>query len=470
MSQPPGILLDTQANTATADPAIHRFGRRWEATFLALLAARQVTHEALTNELTRRGQRQPLNRSQMQRLLDSLRAYLDALPGRPLSIEHPPRKATTGPWQLRYRQAFDIAIDPGSSGNAAQDTGAIGPRLLQSTCLTTWRHLLETLLVADGFAAQGKYIEAVESLAPAHDLPLTADARFLLHLRTVRHENILGNHAEARCLLVRLLQEHDAATLVDPGLLPYARFLLDRIDYDHAPGVNYPRLWAMGEPLVSGVAAHPLHAGEWHNLRALLARRMLHESAATSGQVDERTRAFHRTALAHLESAMYWALGLRNWERLQAFVANLAYHLQSVIPLGLATPLETYAWHSLEHAYYDKLDAGKESAWELIYLGQFWLDYEADLAGGMPVTAVIGDHHPDEEAFYLHAIRSVEQTGDARQAALGWINYRRFAARHLGPEKLLNADRALSRLFAAHDELRTTLEAEGYARHLPPNA
>ncbi|QRM19136.1 hypothetical protein GBK02_06890 [Dechloromonas sp. TW-R-39-2] len=466
------LVIDPQANAATFGTATHHFGRRWEATFIALLAspaaARQpLSHETLTGELARRGQNRPLNRSQMQRLLDSLRAYLDTLPGQPLAIEHPPRKATTGPWQLHYRQPLAIVVSAADGGRVQAATEPPSPHLLETDCPVTCRQLLEIMMVADGFAAHGKYIEAIESLTPAKVLPITPDFRCLVQLRAIRHENLLGNHAEAHRLLVSLLQS-PPSPLADPGLLPYARFQLDRIDYDRSPGRHYHRLWTMGEPLAPRLGVDPLHAGEWHNLRALLARRMLHENAASTGRPDEHGLALHRAALGHLQSALYWMLSQRNWERLQAFAANYAFHLQSVIPYGLATPLETYAWHSLEHAYYDKLDAGKESAWELIFLGQFWLDYETELADATPPTAILDNHHPGEAAFYLHAIRSVEQIGDARQVALGWINYRRFAARHLEQKESLRAERALSGLLTTHGELRATLEAEGYGPNLPP--
>lgn len=462
------LIVDPQANTATTGSTTHHFGRRWEACFLALLASpsaahRPLSHEALTAELARRGQGRPLNRSQMQRLLHNLHAYLDALPEQPLTIKHPPRKATTGPWQLHYRQPLNVIV---ASTGTEPILAPPSPRLLETDCPSTCRRLLEIMLVADGFAAHGKFMEAIESLAPAHALPLTPDLRCLLQLRTIRHENQLGHHTEARRQLVALLQS-PPEPLLDTGLLRYARFLLDRIDYDRSPGVHYQRLWTMGEPLTPSPGLNPLHAGEWHNLRALLARRLLQENAALTGQPDEHGLNLHQLALGHLQSAMYWMLSQRNWERLQAVCANYALHLQSVIPYNLATPLETYAWHSLEHAYYDKLDAGKESAWELIFLGQFWLDYESELSNAVPGTAILDNHPPSEAAFYLHAIQRLEQTGDARQVALGWINYRRFAIRHLSQRERLRAEDALSGLLATHEELRMTLQAEGYSSHLP---
>jgi len=82
-------------------------------------------------------------------------------------------------------------------------------------------------------------------------------------------------------------------------------------------------------------------------------------------------------ALRHFQAALYLVLWFRDWDRVQAYVANLAYHLQACLAqhpsLGVHAT-QVLNWHRLTMAYEDKLAAGRDSAWEYIFFGKFWLD------------------------------------------------------------------------------------------------
>ncbi len=468
------LLLDTENNRVTFAPegqattSTHVFSRRWEAVCLDLLrqAASHglVLHrDVLDGELKRRGQSQPLNRAQTIRLLASLGEFLDQLPGRPLRLEHAPRAASSGPWRLVNAGLVRIeALAP----QPHAETPVAGVKLLAGEYSPdALLALLVDFLIADSFAVDGAFRSALETLEKIPEAVLASDGQALWLMRRAHCHNRLGHFIEARACTEAVCALE--GQLLDTGMAAYARFWLDRIAYNQAPAANFQRLWQQVAFPRDGHGTDPGHLSEWHNLRALCARRMLHDAHARNEPVAQ-CRDYHRAAQAHYESAFYWALKLRDFERLQAFVINYAFHLQSAIPLGFSSVPETYRWHRLAHAYADKLDAGRDSSWEYIFLGKFWLDHEAELKtrADEALLALTVDAHPAHQAFYEESIRGVQRTGDPRQEALAWINYRRFAERHLSPSQQKPILAALRRLLSSQPELRENLVAEGYAPYL----
>lgn len=496
------ILIHLERNAMVLpDGGIVCFSQRWEATLLAMLYTQahancDLPAAMLRTELARRGQVQPLNRAQHGRLIKSLAEGLARIPGHPVLLEYGPRKATVGPWRLQFKAACEFEIGkenhfaPASAGasqvppaerdgtgDAEMETAWPWPRMLAqpSPDPDLLHGMLSVCLVSDGFALQGNYHSALETMQQVYAHPLSGDARVMLTLREALHYKRLGEFPEARALALKVMKT-DGVSLRDPALRHHAGFLLDRIDYDESPGTAHARLWQMaGEPSpVMGIDLRT--APDWHNLRALLARRHLLGMADEQGgrEADTDLRNLHRHALLHLETAIYCALALRDWEKLQAFVANVAFHLQCVMPLGLSSTGQVLAWYTLMMNYAEKFDAGKDSAWEYIFLGKFWLDHEEELlhlrlqspAAGDPFF-IIQNLHPAHEDFYLHAIERLHHCGDPRQVAIAWINYLRFAKKHLGKKIQFAAEKNLCGLLFATPPLKKQLEAEGYGLYLP---
>lgn len=478
------------------DGSIMRFTQRWEATLLAMLlmqarANRELQTDMLRIELERRGQAQPLNRTQHSRLIKSLTEGLDRIPGRPVLLEYGPRKATVGPWRLRFKTpcAFDVDkcntignLETASSENLLSDEGNQTkhvhwpyPLMLSVRDPDALHNLLSACLVSDAFATHGNFHSAIETLHPTHTQPLSCDARVMLTLREALYYKRLGEFTDARALALNVMKA-DPAHLQDPAQRQHASFFLDRIDYDESPGTAHIRLWDLANAPNPVLGADLRTAPEWHNLRALLARRRLLGMAANLTQPgsDPNVLDLHRHALLHLETAIYWALSLKDWENLQAFVANVAFHLQSVLPLGLSNVRQIFAWYALMMNYAEKLDAGKDSAWEYIFLGKFWLDHEQELCNASQPSGsasdlffIIQELHPAHESFYLRAIERLQHCADYRQVAIAWINYCRFTQLNLDLEKQLAAAKALCGLLQDAPSLRDQLEAEGYGAYLP---
>lgn len=483
------------------DGAVVCFTQRWEATLLAMLTTQarancELPASMLRIELDRRGQTQPLNRSQHARLIKSLVRGLERIPGRPVLLDYAPRKATVGPWRLAFKAPCEFDVDKkdhighaaieathavpgdGDDDEQARETAAWPwPRMLAQSDPDLLHGVLSVCLVSDAFALQGNFHSALETMQRVYAQPLSGDARVMLMLREALHCKRLGEFPEARALALKAMKT-DEAPLRDPALRHHAGFLLDRIDYDESPGTAHLRLWQLADAPSPVMSLDLRTAPDWHNLRALLARRHLLDMTTdqTGAQAGADLRKVHGHALLHLETAIYCALALKDWEKLQAFVANVAFHLQCVMPLGLSTPRQVLAWYTLMMNYAEKLDAGRDSAWEYIFLGKFWLDHEEELrqfseqspASGDPFF-IIQNLHPAHEDFYLRAIERLQHCGDPRQVAIAWINYLRFSKRHLTRKNQAATAKTLSALLRATPPLRKQLDAEGYGPHLPPD-
>lgn len=467
----------------------HQFSRRWEALLLALLVqeskdARPLSTAALNAVLAQRGQHKALNRAQILRLLQSLQAFFESHIDMGLRVETPPRKATVGPWFLCHAPAVRFCVD----GEIEQTTWphpGITPDPSDDEALY---EVLSVLLVADALASEGRFLSAIDVLSALDHRKLRDEASGLVSLRLCSWHKHVGNFGQARALAVAVIQRSAPA---DPGLHTYAQFMLQRIDYDENPAGTWERLWQTtdappGHQLPQSEQGSDWRTlAEWHNLRALLARRRLHALLTHQGAseqlatVAEPVITLHSQALQHYQAAMYMAAWFRDWDRLQAYVANLAYHMQSL--LGLGEPLGTQApsvlrWHRLTMAYEDKLSAGRDSAWEYIFFGKFWLDNHAVLSPGAaidPLAHSLGDTSPECEAFYPRALERLRDCGDDRQVAIGRSLYLRFAQQHMSgcaqAAVLHQQSESLYQLLTAqpNSALLCSLKSDGYDLYWP---
>lgn len=486
---------DSNSKSAGAGDTIYQFKHRWECHVLSLLWLEgQVGHAlkdtVLQQSLRQKGQAKDLNRAQLRRLFAALNEFLSQLPGQPLRLQTAPRQATVGPWALvctapvRFHDAE--AKPPAQTGpalwpyplllkpkNADQDG-------LETTCVDTLHQLLSLLLIADAFSVNGDYAEAIDTLQAVYRLPLTAEAACLVWLREAMWQKRLGRFDSARHLAGQVLANPPP---LDPAQLSNARFWLQRIDYDESPAENHASLWHRVTPPDAMQGADGRVLPDWHNLRALLARRRLLDlpqahARAQAGEVGpDSPAALHECALNHFQSALYWLLQQRDWDRLLAYVANTGFHLQCVLPLGLATVSQVFDWQRLCLTYGDKFNLAQDSGWEFIFLGEFWLDNHAELAA--PLTHTVDDANPSQQAFYTQALDKLKKCADPRQLVIMWILYGRFVACHLlppTPTQVQSAARvalgktiqnAIAALLDEHPKLLKALQEEGYAAWLP---
>jgi hypothetical protein len=464
----------------------HQFSRRWECRILCMLIneahhGRALTETALQATLRASGQQKELNRAQLQRLLDGLCDFFLKLPQQPIRFVTAPRQYTVGPWRLAYTSSvsFTNCETDSSELNETKDSGK-HPLLLtprkrwnaeqSSSDLKIMHEVLTALLTADAFAINGEYADAIHAQQTLEQSRLSDALDNVLKLREAVWQKRLGHYGVAKQLANEVAQN---PTSVDAGLVVNANFLLNRISYDESPAKSHNDLWN------SMAAPQPvMHADlrvlpEWHNLKALLARRRLIEIGLTT---DVQSIHLHFEAIDHLQSSFYWALQFRDWDRLQAYVANLSFHLQCVLPLGLVNVNEVFMWHRLCLTYSDKLSLAQDSGWEYIFLGEFWLDNHAEItheSAADPLAHTVEDTHPSQQSFYVNAISKLTTCADARQIGIMWVLYSRFVMDHLAQtlssidDVLVTIHTALRTLMTKNPQLLQTLHAEGYGSHLP---
>jgi hypothetical protein len=468
------LIIDLQHNqVAVLNGTPHAFNRRWESRVLALLlqttqTAQLLSADMLQQTLLQHGQLKSLNRAQLQRILANIGAFMALLPGQPMRIVSAPRKGTVGPWHISYQAPVTFVV------MGAADSAWHHPSLLQTPCIDQLHGLITDLLISDGFAVHGDYRSAIDALKPIEARPITAETRCMVWLREAMWQKRLGHFDTARDLALRAMALHTPADL---GLQSHVSFFLQRIDYDESPASAAGALWhTLTEP-PPVLSADWRTQAEWHNLRALVTRRRLLTLAHPAGHT-ETPATLHALAMRHLESAIYLGLWQRDWDRLQAYVANAAFHLQSIYGLSLeGTPdvQQVFKWHRLTLAYADKLDAARDSAWEYIFLGNFWLDHHAKLTAiqlSDPLAQEVEGSNPATETFYRQAVHRLRICGDTRQIAIGWTLYLRFAQIHMQGNAqrtaLHNASSELVTLLTGQPKaVVQELQAEGYAKHWP---
>lgn len=464
---------------------VHQFSRRWECHLLCMLIdeaqrGRTVTNGALQTVLRKNGQQNDLNRAQLQRLLNGLSDFFLKLPQLQISLDVAPRQYTVGPWKLIYPEGISFINQKIENEKLKKKKRPwTHPRLLvarshlnidkSSRELKSLHEILSVLLTSDAFAVNGEYADAIHIQLNLDPKIFSDEFANVLKLREAIWQKKIGNFEVAKQLAGAVAQQ---PLITDVGLVANAQFLLSRISYDESPSKAHKDLWQNMPSPQPMMSSDQRLLPEWHNLRALLTRRRLIEIGLTN---DGQAINLHFEALDHLQSSIYWALQFRDWDRMQAYVANISFHLQSVLPLGLVTINEVFMWHRLCLAYGDKLSLSQDSGWEYIFLGKFWLEHHAEIAvesAADPLAHTVEDAHPSQVKFYSKAIAKLTTCADARQLGIMWLLYSRFAVEHLeqtqpSTESVSSEiSMALGDLFAKNLQLKQTLAAEGYSSYL----
>lgn len=485
------IYLLHSKNQLIVDNKIIQCKRQWTIFLIHLLANQskqypEVNIDNLHTELAKLSHTTHLSRQQISRIISDVEQALNQIPNQPVRLDYLPRKMTVGPWQFTYHtptcfqvikspqdiptNAFKIAqsqctfISNQSTTVTASPSGAQQITLLNNIHIGSLHQLLTDLLISDGFAQEGDFLSALETIEPCFKHDISTDMRSLLLLRCATYDKNIGNYQAARQYIFDLLKQPDK-NFNDITLKDHARFFLDRIAYDECPATAYQQLLQNESPPLK-FSVNPRISAEWHNLRALLIRRKLLEY---SEQNSAEQLNLHHSAIRHFEIALYWALSFKDFSHIQSYVGNLAFHLHKTMHLGYADVHTVFNWYNLFMNYTEKLDTGKDSAWEYIFLGEFWLDYEHQLTNHNSKidTRLTLDNnlHPKDERFYHYAIQRLNNCADYRQVGIAWINYKRYAQRHLHPSSLKSINTKLKELLK-DNQLQKQLVSDGYESYL----
>lgn len=472
------VTLDIVHNTVRWDGGHHLFARRYEVALLHLLlreapSSRAVSVPDLQNSVRAIGQEQALNRSQLLRLVKAISDFLAANSWLSARLMHPPRKASVGPWHLHLTKPVQWQLHGGMTTAAPLANECHhpddwpSPRLLVSPDLNELRGLVNQWLTFDALSIFGEVRSGLECLPILESFALTPQTREVLAIRHIDLLRKSGRFDEA----VQIAQAvagaaHDA---FDDGLKAQARQLLMRLRYDQNPATAWPELLASASyPAVTTIACATT-LGEWHNLQALCLRRAI---LAAGSAKPEQLLAMHTQVLCHFESALYAAFAQKNWDRLHAYLDNIAFYLQKTLALGLCTVSEVCDWYALALACGDKLDSGHDDAWDLIYFAEFWLDHwqtieSAKLDIQHRSSLVSGTLHPRNQDYWERLLLQMDRNGSPRQIAIALVLYIRWLKGLHKTEKLADLNRRLVSLLSENEGLGASLAAEGYERHLP---
>lgn len=477
------ICIDVARNRLVAPGQEVRGTHRWEALTVALLASAQgqpLTQQVLMAELHRRGQRAPLDRTGVRRLMNSLERMLDSVLGEGAFAAHlrfGPRHLTVGPWALVSGESvqWEVVDHSGRPQAVPEDRPSEwispGAARLARTCpsprLTCrWPEdgagalaPAELLFRADALFLSGHMDEASRLLlAACTSRWISAEGWCLLQLRLARLCKRRGQFDEAEDHIARVMPVCTRPGFPDPGLAAMGRFLLRRIRYNRSPtdfeSLGLERLFNEASPLPD---LRPLAEAE--NLEALLLRRRAGQAAA-GGHV-EMARSLLHEAHDRMASALYWAASARDYENCHNFAFDIGLISSSLHDRGDdAAAVAAFRAYRLGLQLREDFFVGRDSMWAHICVGELWLglpdrraEFESELAFELPGLCTA--------EFYLNAVNEAAALGDARQLALCCINLWRFAQQE-APEAvaeplLRTARERLSSVLQLQPELIETL-------------
>ncbi|UJF24368.1 hypothetical protein L0B52_08525 [Suttonella sp. R2A3] len=417
-----------------------------------------VSAEALTTAIQQHQPTFRLHRNQMLRLAQDLDQAFSALQ---LNVAILPRKQrrSTGPWTLSSPvtlQKNDRHTSTHSSAEKShyfyypEQQAAYQPSVL---C-----QFLSHFLSADVFLRDGHLNEALEHLSACETFPTRPMLDAIIDFRRIRLLHYLGRSDETQATIHKILDY--AAQTYDQSVTNLAYYWLANTQYGRAPALNYAALLeTMPKPQSFD---HPDNVSimYWHNLQALLLRRKILSD-------PEQYAWCHEQALYHFEEAIFSAIRINNSDRLMDFIANMALHLQELLPLGLTNEQDVFSCYQLLINFEDKFHCGDHSVWDHIYFTEFYFSLSKDQRNELQNKISLVGMDPSNERFYTNTLEKLKRCGDNRQRAIFLMWYRAFACEQLSKAKVREISNTLVKLINAQPAyFRKALRAEGYAEHL----
>lgn len=469
------LEIDTAANLLVIEGHRVKGRRRWEAAFVAMLAAPVETDGGnalnagrFADRLRGLGQHQALNRKQISRVIDSVQAMFaglglaDELARR---LHHAPRARTVGPWMWQH-QAGDhlLVLDAGPPAVALSNTLPL-PQLAADGSADASAALCRALMVVQGLFREGSPAAAREVLddtsawaGASHELQAWHATRLAEALWKLRD---FDRAAEVVGLAEGLVARH---RLADMFLGDSVGLLRWRLAHQRDP-VNAHQ--TVLSPLLSVLndcrQVDRLACGLGHNLAALCQRRWLDESAGHPFAQEARAR--RGAALAHNFAAIFCFATVESPTYTEYACANLGHLFARLYALGHeASPAAAFEWFGLAQAWHFRFDLVDDSVWEYIFMGDLML-YQP---GAWSAFKNLGQRikwdglRPDTVDFYQLALRRAREIGDPRQLAHAALNLWHFARRTGLSRDAATAGAALADVLHAHPDLHRLLQTEGY--------
>lgn len=469
------LEINQAANLVVVNGRSVRGHHRWEATFVAQLAApaaaggvHRLDARQFATQLLDMGQQQVLNRKQISRLIDSVEGMFsavgqaDALSRR---LSHTPRTRTVGPWNWRCQPGDQtVVLDARLTVRGTADEAAL-PQLAACGSPDISAALCRRLLVVQALFREGSLGRARDELEDAaawvgasNELLAWRASRLAESLWKLRN---FTRAAEAVQRAEDIVARHWIAAMF---LGDSVGLLRPRLAYQCDP-INAHR--TVLSPLLSMLAGckqiDRLTNGLGHNLSALCYRRWFDDvdGTPTAQAVQLRRNA----ALAHSFAAIFCFATVESPTYAEYACANLGHLFSRLFALGYeASPAAAFEWYGLAQAWHNRFELADDSVWEYIFMGDLML-YQP---GAWSAFERLSQHvkweglRPDVVEFYQVALRRAQEIGDPRQLAHAALNLWHFARKTSLSTEAEAAGAALLEVFQAHPDLRQLLQAEGY--------
>lgn len=515
------ITISVAQNFIESGAVKYQYTHRWESSVLAALSLRRaetpasaVSNVALTKLLSDLGQSVPLNRKQLARLFDSIATGLAAVGLDPAThgIQSLPRKRTVGSWwwnstnsgdtifRLADAERLKSALQTLHLNNSTvvQRHALSGANLVAESVrelsfatdrkLATTRTIIWKCFFADAHAWDGSFTDMVESLERDHVWKTaTPAARILLHLRLARANKTLRNFKESTKHFHQARRLATASALLDAMFSQHIQLHLERLRYNQNPIAaaqdveialtqQIEIFTGVADDATKRVAVNPITLGHAYNLRALTRRRAI--EALPADAEAARRDPLVSACIADGLSALFCLLTTLELETTQNIASNIAYNLQRIALRGWLPPIDTaqdanevFEWYRLSFAWHYRFHLADNTAWEYIFLGEYWLSNPDAMdaqhrARSTQRDGVLGvdwqGRPPGEPAFYEHALKRAEQIDDARQITYAALNLYGFGKLRQRPALVRRGRDALTRIARIWPEVITLVRGEGY--------
>ena len=467
------LQLDTRQNRITVGEATIEFTHRYEVAMLALLVSAgavcqrsAVDRETVERALAIAGQRTPLNRKQLSRLLDSIESGLQQIPAvmNHSQILTLARKRTTGPWwfvpprgvqfndQNGNLHGTGVAKPSTSGATSATESTDAQFCFAQDGSLATTRKILWKIFFADAHAWDGAYAEVATTLDD--DEPwngATPAARIHRHLRLTRAYGALREFDEADKHVREAGRIANKSTALSAFFGSTIGLMQERIKYDRNPiqaaksvvdsiNLQIADTFQRNDGTLGKPAVNPTALGRAFTLRGLARRRMIESLPASA---DAATiEPLVRSCISDSVAAVFCLLATMDLETTQSLVINAAYNLQQIALRGwLPTSSENeaddevFGWYRFAFAYHHRFHLPDNRVWEYIFLGEFWLATATRVDNKSLVASKVAREtsfdwqgaNPSQVGFYIFALEHAMPLGDPRQIAYAALNLYRFS-------------------------------------------
>lgn len=475
------MTLDLDANLLTLIGPDSRqsiqFSRRWECLLIDLLyrsalLPNQVPVDIKTFSVAAaaRGQKTPVTRMQMSRLITSIFQGFDSIGQSQWIKRHfkfRQREKTVGPWRWQTdKLALIEPIENSNSNLNRLSLSKITPRLTIESQSKQIRTALLWFLNSDALAFDGEYDQALELLEQADLYGLSDSAIHLLELRRARWLLLSGQLDEAQSTLQSGLKS--ATKLSRPQQVWFqfhAEILLLKVRYAQNPAANARMIERAltAQPRSAMQPSDPLALAAQANLLSLVQRRRMESLNRT--QERQLARKYWYRAMDSLSTALIGNLAGQSYELVQSCSVNMAYLQQTALEMKLTTSIdEVFNWYACAFSWNNKFNLSENSVWEYIMLAEFYL-FEPKVQERF--QAKESQLHwqgvrPDKPEFYSSALKNARRLGAPDQIILTLLNGYTFESRFGSRKAAKTYANQLTAVCREHPDHLKALILQGY--------